>query len=479
MSQRIKTFRINPKVVLLINIAYMVILFSISPLFPGISWTSIGDFNMAEINYYHGVMIQLAVFGVLLVAYVLNLPRKLLDFFGVSNLIILILNVLSIAFFYPAWAITVSNVVEGIRDFYATIVSIILIIALVVLPFVEENVRSMSKGILSAYTLLIVSIISATIAGIMGLVLAEGIFLNFSNFPSWFMANIETWGGVSTFIDNLSGSHSHEMLPAIGGAMIALAAIEFNYAEMKNKIAKYAVDVGLIVAIFGVISMTISYVISTFGTYEIPTISPSGPYGVNGLALDDFQTGLVGFGSIIVAIALIGGGMLADKLSHTRLLKIMEILTWFAAVFVLVGIGYPIEFNEAFFGFATPGTPKTGGGPGWMYDAAFSRAHLIFAFYLLPIVAGSILAAHATLKGNIVGNKAGLITKISSYLFFFGLVVASDGVIVWTLTADQWLPFVIGISLILVSIFLILHPISTVILTRDQSKGISPVDPTS
>ncbi|MCE4623337.1 MAG: hypothetical protein F7B11_01130 [Caldisphaeraceae archaeon] len=244
--------------------------------------------------------------------------------------------------------------------------------------------------------------------------------------------------------------------------MIALAAIVFNYADMRNKKAKYAVDAGFIVAIFGVISMTVLYIISSFGTYAIPTISPFGPYGVNGLALDDSQTGLIGFGSIIVAFALIGGGLLADKLPHTRLLKVMEILTWFSAMFVLVGVGYPIEFNEAFFGFATPGTPKTGGGPGWMYDAAFMRAHLFFVFYLLPIVAGSIIAAYEILKGNIIGSRARALTKISSYFFFFGIIMASDGVVVWTLTIHQWLPFIIGISFILASIFLLLYPIFSV-----------------
>ncbi len=463
-------YKINPKAVMLMDIVYMIVLFSISPLFPGISWTRIGDFNMAEINYYHGVMIQLAVFGILLVAYVLKFPRKLLDFFSISNIIILILNVLSIAFFYPPWAITASNAIEGARDFYATIISIVIIVALIVLPFVEKNVRSISKGSIVAYILLIASIISATIAGIMGLVLADGVFLHFSNVPSWFMADIKSWGGVSTFIGNLSGSHSHEMLPAIGGAMIALAAIVFNYADMRSKKAKYAVDAGFIVAIFGVISMTVLYIISSFGTYAIPTISPFGPYGVNGLALDDSQTGLIGFGSIIVAFALIGGGLLADKLSHTRLLKVMEILTWFAAMFVLVGVGYPIEFNEAFFGFATPGTPKTGGGPGWMYDAAFMRAHLFFVFYLLPIVAGSIIAAYEILKGNIIGSRARVLTKISSYFFFFGIIMASDGVVVWTLTIHQWLPFIIGISFILASIFLLLYPISTLTINRARIK---------
>ncbi|MCE4623795.1 MAG: hypothetical protein F7B11_03495, partial [Caldisphaeraceae archaeon] len=81
-------YKINPKAVMFMDIVYMIVLFSISPLFPGISWTRIGDFNMAEINYYHGVMIQLAVFGILLVAYVLKFPKKLLDFFSISNIII-------------------------------------------------------------------------------------------------------------------------------------------------------------------------------------------------------------------------------------------------------------------------------------------------------------------------------------------------------------------------------------------------------
>jgi len=74
--------------------AYMAVLLAVSPLVPGVGWLEPGDFSDAEVVYYHAVMFELVMLGLLAVSYVVGLPRRLSLAVSASNVPIMALNVL-------------------------------------------------------------------------------------------------------------------------------------------------------------------------------------------------------------------------------------------------------------------------------------------------------------------------------------------------------------------------------------------------
>ncbi|WP_292319613.1 hypothetical protein [Caldisphaera sp.] len=448
----IKDLFISPRFNILLITAYVAIGLLVSPLIPGINWLQPGDFSEAEVIYYHGIMLQLTVLGIIIAAYITKFPKKLQLIFNVSNIPLMILNILGIGFSYPAWAISINNAIQGLRDVWILLLAIALLIGLIIFPFLNVDTKNIFKKMWSAYSLLVVATASSLIAGIMGLTAAWGEYLNFLGAPGFFMRLINDWGGTSTFLSNVVTSHSHEMLPALGAAIVAVFGISLNYSSYKG-ISKRIIDVGMIVAIFGVISMTTIYIISSYGTYVIPTIGSFGPQGVNGIAFDDSQTGIIGWGALIIAVGLIGSGVLSSMVSTKRYLSILEISTWLATIFVLIGVGYPIELNEAFFGFGVNGTPPTGG-PGFIYDDLFMRGHLVFAFFLMPILAGIIASVIAIMEDKDVSQIA---SKILLGLGLTGIILGVCGLLVYMISSGIGEILAIGISLIIVSLFAILY----------------------
>ncbi|MGC9183039.1 hypothetical protein [Caldisphaera sp.] len=98
----IKDLFISPKFNILLITAYVAIGLLVSPLIPGINWLQPGDFSEAEVIYYHGIMLQLTVLGIIIAAYITKFPKKLQLIFNVSNIPLMILNILGIGFSYPA-----------------------------------------------------------------------------------------------------------------------------------------------------------------------------------------------------------------------------------------------------------------------------------------------------------------------------------------------------------------------------------------
>ncbi|MGC9135141.1 hypothetical protein, partial [Caldisphaera sp.] len=57
---------------------------------------------------------QLTVLGIIIAAYITKFPKKLQLIFNVSNIPLMILNILGIGFSYPAWAISINNAIQGV-----------------------------------------------------------------------------------------------------------------------------------------------------------------------------------------------------------------------------------------------------------------------------------------------------------------------------------------------------------------------------
>jgi hypothetical protein len=184
-----------------------------------------------------------------------------------------------------------------------------------------------------------------------------------------------------TWTQDMVGSHSHLMLPAVMAAIVALTPAVYGYAKWE-KTEKALPTVGFLMVV-GLIGGIWVYLVSGVGNYSIPTLFQS-PDGVNGIAMDDVITGTVALGSALVLIGLLLYARKAKSVNGTGLLRDPLFLSLIAAwlcIFLLIPMtGYYIEMNEWFYK-----------GVGIGFDAAYARFHQDFAFFLLPALATTIL----------------------------------------------------------------------------------------
>lgn len=427
----------------IVILGFIALFLVVSPLFPGVSWFQLGDFTLPVVNYYHTIMIPFALMLIILAGSLLRVYPKIMKIVNYSVYPVLLFSVLGLFFFYPSWSVTADEIFQGIRDGIVVFDAFILIVSLIVIPFKDS---SRFKKIWGAYLMILLAGISAEIAGVMGMLLEYGTLFGFGT--SGFLSNyVNSVGGVDTFLGNLLGSHSHQMLPAVMGAIVAMSAVLFKYENLSAK-WRTLVNFGMIVSIIGTLAMSYVYWVSTFGTYQIPTLFVSGAGGANGLAFDDMLTGIVGIGAVI---SIAGVYNASRKSGESRSLTICEIATWIGAMFIMVGIGYIIEFNEAFYQTS-----------GISYDNAFLDGHMLFTFFLVTVIAGVILAI----------LHYGIYSAMSRYiaaLIIGGLVIGAEGVLIYTMTLS-WIIEAIGLILIVAAI--VLAPVA-ILENRIQHAGKS------
>ncbi len=432
-------FLLNEKYNMAAVIIYITFFLVISPLIPGVYWFKIGDFSLDMINWYHVIMIPFTFILILYTARLLGLDRFTRYAINASTYPILFFTTLGLAFFYPASTQTADYVVQAIRDVWILIIAFIFFVSLIVTAIRQ---REKFKKIWGAYVLIILATLSAGLAAVMGMIGEYGTLYGFSAIPS-FNNLVISWGGTATFLDNIIGNHNHQMLPAVMGGIVGVAAVSFGYHRLEGW-KRHVVNAGMIISTFGVISMTYLYEISSFGTYAIPAIAPFGPSGMNGLALDDNQTGIIGWGALI---SIIGLYYILSHRKTDRIIQIGEVFTWLVTMAVMIGVGYTIEFNEVFYGFGSPGAPPNGG-PGYQYDLAFTNGHLIFSFFLMPLIAGIILVLLHYVSGLERGKQLAML------FIFSGALIAAQGVLIYTMTLS-WGVEAIGVVLLIIAMIII------------------------
>jgi len=435
MTLERKSFLFDLKTNIAAIMIYIVFMLLISPLFPGVTWFNLGDFTLDVVNYYHGVMIPLTLMIIIVTAKIFKIPEKLYKFIVLTNYPVLILSFIGLVLFYPSWAVLADEGAQTLRDVLMVLDALLLIIGLLIFPFKNKNEF---RNVFAGYLLVIIAAVSATIAAVMGMVYEYGNLFTYSSIP-FFNSYVNSIGGISTFLGNLITSHSHQMLPAVMGGIVGLTAVLFGYHKLGSRY-KMIVSLGLLVSFIGIISMSYLYWISSFGTYVIPAIFTSGPAGMNGLALDDSQTGIVGIGALIAIIGLI---KTFDTQKGSKLAQITSIGTWIGAMAAMVGIGYVMEFNEAYYGFGSPGTPPNGG-PGYQYDMAFTNGHLLYTFFMLVIVAAFFAIAYYFAKND---EKK---LRVPTYFAIAGIVIGFEGLLVYVMTLS-WIVEAIGLWLLFIS----------------------------
>jgi len=429
---------LNVKYNFLAVLIFISVFLVISPLLPGVSWFRLGDFTLDTVNFYHTVMIPFVFLLILYAAELLDLSTRTRKIINFSTYPILFFTALGTALFYPASTQTADYVIQAIRDLWMVVIALLFFVDLILLPL--RN-REKVRKIWGAYALIVIATLSAGIAAIMGMIYEYGTLFGYSSLPI-FNNYVTSIGGIQVFLGNLVTSHSHEMLPAVMGGIVALAAVSFGYEKLPN-FKRNAVNLGMIVAVLGTISFTYLYIISSFGTYVIPAIAPFGPGQMNGLALDDSQTGIVGWGALI---SIVGLYYVLSRKPVDRLIQLSELLTWIATMAVMIGVGYAMEFNESYYGFGSPGVPPNGG-PGYNYDMAFTDGHLLFAFFMMPLLAGIILIIMHYIQNN---EKE---RRIIVYFIGAGTTISAFGVLAYVITLF-WLPEAIGLALLVVAIII-------------------------
>ena len=446
---------LTPKYNIIAVLVFISILLVIGPILPGVSWFSLGDFSLDMVNFYHTIMIPFAFLLILYASELLGLGALERKAVNLTTYPVLLLTVLGTVFFYPASTQTADYVLQALRDVWMLIIALMFFVYLLMLPFKD---RLKFKNIWGAYSLIVITTVSAGIAAVMGMIYEYGNLFGYASLPA-LSNDVTAWGGLQTFLGNLITSHSHQMLPAVMGGIVGLAAVSFGY-ERLSPVKRNIVNAGLVIAVFGTISMSYLYFISSFGTYVIPAIFTSGTGGMNGLALDDSQTGIVGIGALV---SIIGLYYLLSKNPADRMVQISELLTWIATMAVMVGIGYAMEFNETYYGFGTPGVPPSGGA-GYQYDMAFTDGHLLFAFFLMPLLAGIILLFMHYVK------EYNTEKKVITYFIIAGTIIAAFGVMEYVITLF-WLVEAIGLALLIIAIILITYTLGKSAKEKVEIKG--------
>ena len=351
---------------------------------------------------------------------------------------VLVFSILGLCFFDPSWAANADEVFQAIRDVIVFLDALAVIIELIIMPF--RN-RTRFKEIWGAYFLILIAGISAEIAAMFGMILEYGNLYGFSSI-GFFNRYVVSLGGLATFLGNVLTSHSHQMLPAVMAMIVGASSIIFRYDKLSPGL-RNIINAGLVVSIIGTISMTYLYWISSFGTYVIPAVFVSGAGGMNGLALDDTQTGVVGIGAMIVLAGLYLG---IREQKENKLFSYAILGSWLGAMFGMVGIGYLIEFNEVYYGFGVSGVAPNGG-PGYLYDMAYTNGHLLLVFFMLTIVAGIFIV----LKWF---NGDERFRPYIGGLAIAGIVIGCEGLLIYTMLLS-WVIEAIGLWLLVIAVVLV------------------------
>ena len=283
-----------------------------------------------------------------------------------------------------------------------------------------------------AYWLVVLSVGSAFVAGLIGVVnlwvriFGAGVFSGF----------VPQFGDVGTFVGTLSGSHSHEMGIAIITGVVAMVAQRFKVLDLKG-LRKNAAKMGLLVTSIGIVAISIVLVLEAVINFVPPTLFQSGPGGVNGMAGDDTTMAITALGAMIALIPL-ALTKIDGKSSWKDSVRLALLGTWIAAVINCVVEGFYIEFHEDVFGSTLAAN-----------HAVFSDVNPLFGIMTLLAVALVLLAVDYYEVG-------GILRRVTGWVAGVGIIVAILGASLYVFVdpstggLSYWLyilgMFVLGVS---------------------------------
>jgi hypothetical protein len=316
------------------------------------------------------------------------------------------------AFGIPVWTQVVSIGIGGESVFF-------FILSMLIYPR-ESSKKLRDLGF--PYFIVLLSAIGVIMAALMGDVTGwitwfgpwPSIFPQYINSTMYPVLGFYNSTAVVTWTEDVVTSHSHLMLPSVMAAIVALTPGVYGYAKWEKR-EKALSTIGFVIMVVGLIGSMWIYIVSGVGNFSIPTLFQSGP---NGLAMDDAITGIVGLGAAFVLAALLSYARKGKTVDGTILLKDYLFLSIVAAwifIYLLIPVtGYYIEFNQSFYQAAGLG-----------FDAAFTRFHQDFTFFLLPALVTSILIFDVFGISGKTRRNVGLLYLVgSSITFVFGMIYA-------------------------------------------------------
>ncbi len=443
---RAKLFDFSPMMVRIL-VAWIVVVAVLS--FVTVPWLAPGangDLTAPLIWFYHALMLPVALLFLILctrvfvfhswVKYIVSHSALIALFEGIGFLILgygTLHHVSSLTAF-GFWVIMPATL-------ELTAVTILFVIDLAYSALIPPQGQPMSPQKAEITWVLFfagVSVITWVVFGLAAAASQVGISWSF-----WAGAQHES---TAALVGNIITSHSHGMLPSFMAAIVLLAAEAFGYSKLAG-VRKLVARSGVGVMLGGIGLYSGIYAVSGVGTFVIPAWFPSGPGGVNGIAMDDTMTGLVGLGSLVLAAAMLpelrGSFLRLSGTARRRLnpVRLGVYLTYLMATAAMFLYGYYIEMNETKFGFgATLSASHV------IDDQIFTRSHLLFVFCSLPIIAVFLLAAE--LCGGDLSKVGVTLRQWMARVIIAGMVVTLVGMGLWIFTTPghraNWAPNTVG-----------------------------------
>lgn len=277
------------------------------------------------------------------------------------------------------------------------------------LPSTKKDLAAYSK-MSASYWLAIAAVGSAFVAGMLGFI-NLWIRLFGPSFFAGYMAQLglDAQGALDATLD----PHSHEMAVAIMAGVVALVAHRFKVFDLRG-LKKNLARIGLWAAVIGVVAMTIVFIAIPAANFSPPTLIPSGPEEINGIAGDDAVMAIIAFGTLVALVPL-ALTKLDGKSSWRDSVRLTLLGTWLVAFIINVIQAFFIELNEDSFTTTLSAN-----------DAVFSNVQPMFGIFLLTGISLVLIAVdyyeiRSTLR-RAVGWLAGI-----------GIIIAVAGAITWVL----------------------------------------------
>ena len=322
----------------------------------------------------------------------------------------------------------------------------------------------------SAYWLTFVAVISAFIAGVMGVVAfwINYFVIDIGVSPGIFSGYIAWLGGASQFFSTTVGSHSHEMVMALLLGVVAVTTKRFgvlNGTGWKRTVSK----LGMWVGVTGLLALTTMFILEAFTTV-FPNGVPPSLFGTtpggqftwysytnpNGMAADDTTMLWAALGGAIVLVPLLftsarGRPMWKDPLRAGIL------MTWIFAFITTPLEGFYIEFRES----ALSGAPQ---------DVTFGNLQY---FALI----GIMLMCMALLCIDFYVDRRGVRSSLTVYAMLSVLIATVGGYVYIFLqfqqgTAGYWV-FIVGFFLM--DLFLIAAMVAVYLGVPEKFAGAESV----
>jgi len=344
-----------------------------------VDWLARGDFDYRTAMYYHALMVPLLVMFFLITIRAVGLGGVTRGrVYGLGAIAAVVLAGVG-GFANLSEGLSVATLVQIAGMTLTDVLGLVLIFSLASTMFGHGAAKQTASG---ARWLLLCSLAAVVLAAPFGHLAGWGIDIGITKFPGVSALTARTGVEPSEFQDALVGSHSHLIVAATLSALIALAALLLGYDSLRGW-QKNVSRVGVWLAVAGVVGAAAIYIVSALVGWEPPAVFASDP---NGMPLDDVVLTVAELGWVLLVVGVARGtvgGSEPTRDPWVRLAIFLNVLFGFVAA---VGLGVYIEFHETFYGGGEAPAP------GAVNDEAYIRAHMLYAFMLLPILLTFLLA---------------------------------------------------------------------------------------